>query len=70
MTGSITRYRDIESFKAAARSPARPGHHSHLATRLAAARVDAEGYRYFASWPAPSQARRCRSRSPGFSRHG
>jgi glyoxylase-like metal-dependent hydrolase (beta-lactamase superfamily II) len=48
MTGTITRRRDIESLKAAARWPgADRATTVILATRLAAARADAEGYRYF-----------------------
>ncbi len=49
MTGPITRHRDIESLKAAARWPgADRATAVILATRLAAVRADAEGYRYFA----------------------
>ena len=49
MTGSITRHRDIESLKTAARWPGADRNTTViLATRLAAARADAEGYRYFA----------------------
>ena len=48
MTGSITRDRDIESLKTAARWPGADRNTTViLATRLAAARADAEGYRYF-----------------------
>jgi EmrB/QacA subfamily drug resistance transporter len=48
MTGSITRHRDIESLKTAARWPGADRNTTvTLATRLAAARADAEGYRYF-----------------------
>ena len=48
MTGSITHDRDIESLKTAARWPgADRATTVTLATRLAAARADAEGYRYF-----------------------
>src|SRR6266700_1331143 len=48
MTGPITRHRDIESLKTAARWPgADRATTVTLATRLAAARADAEGYRYF-----------------------
>src|SRR5271163_2043631 len=48
MTGPITRHRDIESLKTAARWPgADRATTVILATRLAAARADAEGYRYF-----------------------
>jgi glyoxylase-like metal-dependent hydrolase (beta-lactamase superfamily II) len=48
MTGRITRQRDIESLKSAARWPgADKTTLVTLATRLAAARADAEGYRYF-----------------------
>ncbi|HEX9526855.1 MAG TPA: hypothetical protein VF951_05105, partial [Streptosporangiaceae bacterium] len=48
MTGPITRHRDIESLKTAARWPG-AGRNTTviLAVRLAAARADAEGYRYF-----------------------
>jgi glyoxylase-like metal-dependent hydrolase (beta-lactamase superfamily II) len=49
MTGSITRDRDIESLKTAARWPGADRNTTViLATRLAAARADGEGYRYFA----------------------
>ena len=49
MTGPITRHRDIESLKTAARWPDADRNTTViLATRLAAARADAEGYRYFA----------------------
>ena len=49
MTGPITRHRDIESLKTAARWPGADRNTTvTLATRLAAARADAEGYRYFA----------------------
>ena len=49
MTGPITRHRDIESLKTAARWPgADRATAVILAARLAAARADAEGYRYFA----------------------
>jgi glyoxylase-like metal-dependent hydrolase (beta-lactamase superfamily II) len=49
MTGSITRHRDIESLKTAARWPGADRNTTViLAVRLAAARADAEGYRYFA----------------------
>src|SRR6266542_3499114 len=48
MTGPIIRHRDIESLKTAARWPgADRATTVILATRLAAARADAEGYRYF-----------------------
>jgi glyoxylase-like metal-dependent hydrolase (beta-lactamase superfamily II) len=48
MTGSITRHRGIESLKTAARWPgADRATAVILAARLAAARADAEGYRYF-----------------------
>jgi len=48
MTGPITRRRDIESLKTAARWPGADRNTAViLATRLAAARADAEGYRYF-----------------------
>ena len=48
MTGRITRQRDIESLKIAARWPdADKTTLVTLATRLATARADAEGYRYF-----------------------
>ena len=48
MTGPITRHRGIESLKAAARWPGADRTTTVvLATRLAAARADAEGYRYF-----------------------
>jgi hypothetical protein len=48
MTGPITRHRGIESLKTAARWPgADQATTVILATRLAAARADAEGYRYF-----------------------
>jgi hypothetical protein len=48
MTGAITRHRGIESLKTAARWPgADQATTVILATRLAAARADAEGYRYF-----------------------
>ncbi len=48
MTGPITRHRGIESLKTAARWPgADRATTIILATRLAAARADAEGYRYF-----------------------
>ncbi len=48
MTGPITRHRDIESLKIAARWPgADRATTVTLATRLAAVRADAEGYRYF-----------------------
>ncbi len=48
MTGSITRHRDIESLKTAARWPGADRNTTvTLATRLAAVRADAEGYRYF-----------------------
>src|SRR5690348_2794014 len=48
MTGPITRHRGIESLKAAARWPGADRNTTViLATRLAAARADAEGYRYF-----------------------
>ncbi len=49
MTEPITRHRDIESLKTAARWPgADQATTVTLATRLAAVRADAEGYRYFA----------------------
>ena len=49
MTGPITRHRDIESLKTAARWPGADRNTTViLAIRLAAARADAEGYRYFA----------------------
>ena len=71
MTGPITRHRDIESLKTAARWPGADRNTTvTLATRLAAARADAEGYRYFAELAGARQARRCRSRSPGSSKHG
>ena len=48
MTGPITRHRDIESLKTAARWPGADRNTTViLAARLAAARADAEGYRYF-----------------------
>ena len=48
MTGRITRQRDIESLKIAARWPdADKNTIVTLASRLAAADADAEGYRYF-----------------------
>ena len=48
MTGPIARRRDIESLKTAARWPGADRNTTViLATRLAAARADAEGYRYF-----------------------
>ena len=48
MTGPITRHRGIESLMTAARWPGADRATSViLATRLAAARADAEGYRYF-----------------------
>src|SRR5215472_10423362 len=48
MTGPITRRRDNESLKTAASWPgADRATIITLATRLAAARADAEGYRYF-----------------------
>src|ERR1700685_3311516 len=48
MTGPITRHRDIESLKTAARWPGADRHTTVvLAPRLAAARADADGYRYF-----------------------
>jgi hypothetical protein len=48
MTGPIIRDRDIESLKTPARWPgADQATTVTLATRLAAARADAEGYRYF-----------------------
>jgi glyoxylase-like metal-dependent hydrolase (beta-lactamase superfamily II) len=48
MTGPITRHRGIESLKTAARWPgADRATMATLAIRLAAARADAEGYRYF-----------------------
>jgi hypothetical protein len=48
MTGPITRHRGIESLKTAARWPgADRATTVILATRLAAARAHAEGYRYF-----------------------
>jgi hypothetical protein len=48
MTGPITRRRDIESLKTAARWPGADRNTTViLAIRLAAARADAEGYRYF-----------------------
>ena len=48
MTGPITRRRDIDSLKTAASWPgADRATIVTLATRLAAARADAEGYRYF-----------------------
>ena len=48
MTGPITRHRDIESLKTAARWPGADRNTAViLAVRLAAARADAEGYRYF-----------------------
>src|SRR5580700_6436052 len=49
MTGPITRHRGIESLKTAARWPGADRNTTViLATRLAAARADGEGYRYFA----------------------
>jgi hypothetical protein len=46
MTGPITRHRDIESLKTAARWPGADRNTTViLATRLAAARADGEGYR-------------------------
>ena len=49
MTGPITRDRDIESLKTAARWPGADRNTAViLATKLAAARADGEGYRYFA----------------------
>src|ERR1700735_3010576 len=48
MPGPITRHRDIESLKTAARWPGADRNTTViLAARLAAARADAEGYRYF-----------------------
>jgi glyoxylase-like metal-dependent hydrolase (beta-lactamase superfamily II) len=48
MTGPITRHRDIESLKTAARWPGADRNTTViLAARLAAARADGEGYRYF-----------------------
>ena len=48
MTGPIARHRDIESLKTAARWPGADRNTTViLAIRLAAARADAEGYRYF-----------------------
>src|SRR5271156_3429935 len=48
MTGPITRHRDIESLQTAARWPgADRATKIVLAIRLAAARADAEAYRYF-----------------------
>ena len=48
MAGPITRRRDIESLKTAARWPGADRNTTViLATRLAAARADADGYRYF-----------------------
>jgi glyoxylase-like metal-dependent hydrolase (beta-lactamase superfamily II) len=48
MTGPITRRRDIEALEAAARWPGADRNTTViLATRLAAAGADAEGYRYF-----------------------
>ena len=48
MTGPISRHRDIESLKTAARWPGADRNTTViLAVRLAAARADAEGYRYF-----------------------
>ena len=48
MTGPITRRRDIESLETAARWPGADRNTTViLAIRLAAARADAEGYRYF-----------------------
>jgi hypothetical protein len=48
MTEPITRHRDIESLKTAARWPGADRNTTvTLAARLAAARADAEGYRYF-----------------------
>jgi glyoxylase-like metal-dependent hydrolase (beta-lactamase superfamily II) len=48
MTRPITRHRDIESLKTAARWPGADRDTTViLATKLAAARADAEGYRYF-----------------------
>jgi glyoxylase-like metal-dependent hydrolase (beta-lactamase superfamily II) len=50
MTGPLTRHRDIESLKTAARWPGADRNTTIvLATRLAAARADAEGYRYFSA---------------------
>jgi hypothetical protein len=70
MTGPIISHdRSVESLKAAARWPG-AGRNTTvtLAIRLAAARADAEGYRYFSELSYASQARRCRSHSPGSSR--
>ena len=48
MTGPITRRRDVESLQTAARWPGADRNTAViLAIRLAAARADAEGYRYF-----------------------
>src|SRR5580704_17854461 len=48
MTGPITRHRDIESLETAARWPGADRNTTViLAARLAAARADGEGYRYF-----------------------
>ena len=48
MTGPITRHRDVESLKTAARWPGADRNTTVvLAARLAAARAEAEGYRYF-----------------------
>jgi glyoxylase-like metal-dependent hydrolase (beta-lactamase superfamily II) len=50
MTGQLTRHRDIESLKTAASWPGADRNTTViLATRLAATRADAEGYRYFAA---------------------
>jgi hypothetical protein len=48
MTGPSTRHRDIESLETAARWPGADRNTTViLAARLAAARADGEGYRYF-----------------------
>ena len=56
MTGPITRHRDIESLKTAARWPGADRNTTViLATRLAAARADADGYRYFSELARPAR---------------
>src|SRR5580658_3822986 len=55
MTGPLTRHRDLEPLKIAARSPGADRNATVvLAARLAAARADAEGYRYFSGLAAQS----------------
>ena len=57
MTGPITRHRDIESLQTAARWPGADQNTTViLATRLAATRADAEGYRYFSELAVAGQA--------------